>query len=380
MKCIGTSILLLMLWASAAVASPLEHTLKSNLTGHATTIRVDLPASYELQDRHAYPVLYVLDGESNGEHARAVTDYLAEIGRAPEMIVVAVDAGPTRARDYLPATEAATAQGGGDAEAFLQFFADELVTLVEREYRAAPLRVISGHSYGGLFVLHAMAERPGLFAGGLAQSPYVDAQLSAPVLDAWESESFDPEGFVYACLGDEPSLQPGFERLGEALERADGAGFDFSTRSLEGESHMTTRLLGLYEGLQTLFGDQWSVGQTALSEYGPEALDQRIEELSEQYGYPILLAPSNYQRAVQLGFAGGDIVAAKAATEHYVDVYPRSVTAHFFAANVAAATGDRDAATAALAEAVRLYEADPRPEWSALMPQLQQLRSRLGGR
>ena len=379
MNFLGATILFLAITVANTLAAPIEHTLESDVTGHPTHLRVELPASYSLQDSRAYPVLYVLDGESNGETARAVAHYLAEIGRAPEMIVVAVDAGPTRAHDYLPASESAEAQGGGGADAFLEFFAEELVVFVDANYRAAPLRLISGHSYGGLFVLHAMANRPGLFAVGLTQSPWLEIELARDVLDAWDSAA-PSSGFVFACLGDEPSLAPEFERLEKALHDAAGADFAAVTTTLSGQSHMTTRLLGLYEGLERTFDDEWNVGQARLQEQGTDAIAQRVERLSEKYGYPVLLSASNYQRAVQLGFARGDVAAAKAASDLYVQAYPRSVVAHFLAANVAAATGDRAKALAALDEASRLHELDPRPAWSALAPQIERLRGQLGGR
>lgn len=71
-----------------------------------------------------------------------------------------------RQRDLLPTP--------GGAARFLDTIIDEVLPAVER---LAPLdparRALVGHSYGGLFVLHALFTRPGLFAAHVAGSPSI---------------------------------------------------------------------------------------------------------------------------------------------------------------------------------------------------------------
>lgn len=71
-----------------------------------------------------------------------------------------------RQRDLLPVADG--------ADRFLEMIAGELLPAIAR---IAPLdparRTLIGHSYGGLFALHALFTRPGLFATYVAGSPSI---------------------------------------------------------------------------------------------------------------------------------------------------------------------------------------------------------------
>lgn len=71
-----------------------------------------------------------------------------------------------RQRDLLPLP--------GGADRFLDMIAGEVLPAVER---LAPLdparRALAGHSYGGLFTLHTLFTRPGLFEAHIAGSPSI---------------------------------------------------------------------------------------------------------------------------------------------------------------------------------------------------------------
>jgi uncharacterized protein len=60
----------------------------------------------------------------------------------------------------------------GDAGNFHKFIKDELIPVVEKEYRADPSRrILVGHSYGGLFAAFALFEAPDLFDTLIVGSP-----------------------------------------------------------------------------------------------------------------------------------------------------------------------------------------------------------------
>ncbi|MEJ1972139.1 MAG: alpha/beta fold hydrolase [Lacunisphaera sp.] len=94
----------------------------------------------------------------------------------PPVIIVNIGHGssgymPLRARDFTPTrTEREPTSGG--AAAFLDFLEHEIIPFVDRTYRTLPDdRALLGHSYGGLFALYALEERPGLFQRIVAASP-----------------------------------------------------------------------------------------------------------------------------------------------------------------------------------------------------------------
>lgn len=152
-------------------------------TGHRYRIFVAEPASPPPPAGH--PVIYVLDGNA----AFPVAAFLARsaagrrevTGQAPPLVVGIGYPGAddfdvaARRRDYTvgPDTGGAALSEGG-AERFLEFIEQELKPLLAARYRLDPGRqALFGHSFGGLFVLHALFTRPASFSTFIASSPSI---------------------------------------------------------------------------------------------------------------------------------------------------------------------------------------------------------------
>lgn len=167
-----------------------QQDLRDPASGHTWRIWVQPPAGPAPATGH--PVLYVLDG--NAAFALAAQLARNSAGRPGDMgadsaIVVgighpgdAVIHPAERQRDYTPPApgRAATPEAGG-ADLLLDFIARELQPRVAQAFATDPGRqTISGHSFGGLLVLHALFTRPAQFTRYAATSPSVwwnNAQL-----------------------------------------------------------------------------------------------------------------------------------------------------------------------------------------------------------
>lgn len=130
---------------------------------------VYLPNNYESSEA-AYPVLYLLDARTRFHHTTGSVASLARIVHIPEMIVVAVvntqrtrDLTPPWKSEEKPEDRASVIEAGGDADNFLRFLGEELVPHVDSSYRTNSFRILVGHSFGGLFAVHAFVSEPDLF-------------------------------------------------------------------------------------------------------------------------------------------------------------------------------------------------------------------------
>jgi hypothetical protein len=100
----GLSLLLIYFSTSIADAQVVvgqTHGIHSAVLKEERKYRVYLPDSYAWAKDRRYPVLYLLDAESQFLHTAASVDYLASHGEIPELIVVGLDS-TVRVRDFSP--------------------------------------------------------------------------------------------------------------------------------------------------------------------------------------------------------------------------------------------------------------------------------------
>jgi hypothetical protein len=255
--------------------------LKSQRLKEEREIEVYLPASYT-DSNQRYPVMYALDGEATGPVAanavRFLTGYAA-VPLMPEAIVVAV-VNTDRNRDMPVPTE----YGRGGEANFLAFLSDELIPAIEKRYRTEPLRVLLGHSQGGLFAHYALTTRPSAFQWYLA----LDAPLSGfpevkPMLE--KSIGLISTPVFKGRLVSVETLY-GWKRDWPATGWAKGSYGD--QIRIDGETHETMPYKGAYEGLRSLFHDYSPpVEGKAKGVYTLPELEQMYQTLSLAYGYRV---------------------------------------------------------------------------------------------
>lgn len=163
--------------------------LVSKVNGRAYRLRVAKPLVPAQRD--GYPTLFVFDGDAYFGLLADSTRNLSVIGReiaAPLVVAIGYpDDDPTawhtrRLKDLTPAPPVddspmlETFDSGefGGVDSFLDTIAGEAWDLLGAHYTIdAQRRTVFGHSLGGLAVLHALLERPGMFHGHIAISPTI---------------------------------------------------------------------------------------------------------------------------------------------------------------------------------------------------------------
>lgn len=140
-----------------------------------------------------YPVIYVLDANAVfGTMTEAVRLQSARpltTGVSPAIVVgigypTELPIDPVRRTlDYTPPVPAETLSPPpdgsvwspvGGAAAFLDIIEDEIKPAIARDYPVdAKRQVLFGHSFGGLFTLYALFDRPGCFQAYVAGSPSI---------------------------------------------------------------------------------------------------------------------------------------------------------------------------------------------------------------
>ncbi|AYD03909.1 esterase (plasmid) [Neorhizobium sp. NCHU2750] len=178
------------------------------------------------------------------------------------------DLGPPPIKSYPPYVEGGPPVLIGGTGQLLSFIENELLPRLADMVRLDPARrSLFGHSFGGLFTLYALFERPGLFKNWIAASPTI----------YWEgSEILNNEARRPAAPGNSPflhlsageyegdELAPFQYKNDDAMERLEKKKAE---RTVALAREMAERLNGTADGIRTEF--EVFAGETHMSVLGP---------------------------------------------------------------------------------------------------------------
>src|ERR1700752_4416311 len=296
-----TALLLLLAVAQGPTdaGTPLEiartYRIESRNLSETRVIDVALPAGYQSDSTRRYPLLLVLDGEYELQIAASIARFYSETGQVPELIVVGVR-NTNRQRDMTTPPVAGfelppEIREAGGAERFLSFVGDELLPYLDRRYRTTPLRVIVGHSLGGLLSIYALGHRPELFTGYILMEPSAWWNRGAEV-DQAKTVLKQPAGrHARVMLVNMTSWE---------LDTTSWGGDKPMIRELatSGETHSSMAIAGMTQGLRALFADfkptQWQPGTR------PIAMLHRYDSLTARVGYAVPIPGDAYSLVVRM--------------------------------------------------------------------------------
>ncbi len=268
-------------WAAVVLPATQQLDMRSSGTGHRYRIFLSVPATPP--PAAGYPVFYVLDGNA----AFPVAAFLARTaasrrevtGYSPPLVVGIGYPGDAdfdvkaRRRDYtvsMKKPDDAAEEGG--AERFLDFIENELKPMLAARYPIDRKRqALFGHSFGGLFVVHALFARPAGFSTYLASSPSIwwgdrlvlnglpgllklDGTLRPRVqISVGSLEDQPPRGKYppeVLAMRAKRVMVPEARSLAERLRKMPGWGGQVVYHELEGEDHGPAWLPAMTRGMQ----------------------------------------------------------------------------------------------------------------------------------
>jgi uncharacterized protein len=243
--------------------------MHSELLDRDFEIFIKLPNDYYTSG-HVYPVVYFTDGNRSFplvENISFILEFPAD--KVKETIAVGIgyplndlsDWARLRTNDLtptvVPAVETAVrnrlikytgneniiVKSGGAGE-FIKFIVDELIPFMEASFRIdTNERMLAGYSYGGLFSLFFMLQRPGIFNKYFAGSPSLD--YDQRVIFKYEKDYAlsheDLKGRLYMTIGglegDEDIRN--MTDLKDSLVSRNYPGLWIESHVFEGETHQS---------------------------------------------------------------------------------------------------------------------------------------------
>lgn len=262
--------------------------MHSSIYDKDITLFISLPEGYDSEET-AYPTLFTV--QSYPEHVAVTVKDLSQ-RFIPPMIYVHVVT--YNSRDLIPASISGE-NGDHGAERMIAFFEKELFPFIENQYRTQPFRILQSGSWGGIFCLYTLLNRPDLINAVIASTPWlIWGQKERLILDSikeWMVTHSFKNHFLYTTIGNDPEegLQDSFVELGKILDSFPQPGLRFSREPMPDEDHYSITHKAVWEGLKWIFSE-WNHIPTSNILEGEKGLDRYAEHLKTIYGYNIGLS------------------------------------------------------------------------------------------
>jgi predicted alpha/beta superfamily hydrolase len=259
-------------------------TVRSKILNETRRIGVYIPASAsnKMFTKQVYPVVYLLDASA---HFHSVTGLIQQLSYVsgntvlPEMIVVGIQ-NTDRTRDLTPTHSTSSAFGqtpemlktSGGADNFLAFIEKELMPYIDSTYPVAPYKMLVGHSFGGLFAIHTLLNKPHLFNSYVALDPSLwwdDQVLAKKAITALKQNTFPAKPFYLAIanvlntksdinkiLKDTAETSIGIRtafQLAKTLDKYKKTNQPWHWKYYPEDSHGSVPLIAQYDAFRTFF-------------------------------------------------------------------------------------------------------------------------------
>ena len=318
-------------------------------------IMVYLPGKYK-EGTEKCPVVYVLDGGSHFFHTASSSQFLADISKAPDLIVVAIT-NTRRTRDMTtpdPLNERFKDNGG--AADFASFIGKELMPFINKNYSTENHNILIGHSLAGFFTCYMMLNHTDLFDSYIAISPSLywnNEQVVQQLEQRIENgNALNKYLYITYCREGSTGIITSVNRVITILEARAPKGLRWNFEYMPDEIHPSIPNRAVYEGLEGLFKG-WMF-RVRIKNATAEKMKHHYDSLSERFGFTCR-PPENW-----LNIYGNETLNSGRISEaieyfrYYTQLYPQSANAYDGLGGACMKAGDMNQAIASYKKSLKL--------------------------
>ncbi len=160
-----------------------------------------------------------------------------------------------RNHDFLPDSSQSATTGGG-ADNFVKFFKDELIPHIDKNFKTEPYKVLVGHSYGGVFAMHALLTDPDLFDAYIAIDPSFwyknQMQIKSAQVEFTKTKNWNKPIFITGRKGG-GMKEMGITSMEKLLKSSAPKDLNWKIISYAEEDHGSVTFKSAYDGLRFIF-------------------------------------------------------------------------------------------------------------------------------
>ena len=303
----------------------------------------------------------MLDGETKFFIASAIANFLARNQRIPKMIVVGIP-NTARNRDFTPA-DGDQMQNSGGAENFTNFLSEELLPIINNNYRTYDYNILFGHSLCGMYSIYTMFDNPEIFDAYIAASPWLmfnDEYVIRYAKEKYKILDLNNKR-LFISLGEEPRYFDSLNKLTNLLSNNDD-GLNWVYNKYDKEDHGSIPFRTISDGLAYIYSDWPLTNEIALG--GVDAIKDHFSNRLEKYGFSSKITEVAMNIIGYQLLQADEIDKAIEVFKYNVEMYPRSSNVYDSLGDAYDTKGSKKKALKNYKKAVQLGELEDNPNLS----------------
>jgi predicted alpha/beta superfamily hydrolase len=252
MKKIIFAFAILLAFQSEAQIS--TDTIDSHKLKERRIISISLPPSYKKQKDKKFPILVLLDGDYLFNPVNGALDYGYFWDDLPEVIVVGIHQNKNNEREADCETNTSTGFPEEKGVQFFDFIGMELMPILEKQYRVAPMKIIAGHDLTAGFMNLFLLKSEPLFNAYLSFSPELGPNMEN--LLAERLSTINKPFFYYQSMseGDLDASKKQVADFDANLKKIENKNLYYKYDEFKNTSHYSMVLFSIPSALYHLFG------------------------------------------------------------------------------------------------------------------------------
>lgn len=285
-----TIYILLLLIGFTLNAQVIYEPFYSAKLGETRELKIQLPRNYNPEDKIAYPLVIVLDGDYLFEPIAGNVDYQAYWGEMPRCVVVGINQAKTREKDlfydkeiYFPAHEGAS---------FFEFVGMELIPFIESKYNVSKFRIVAGHDLSANFINYYLFKDFPIFRAYILFSPDLAPEMSNRIQERFTSLANDTFYYVATADNDVAELKSRIESFNTELKLVENPKLHYRFDDFKDADHYSLVGLAIPKALNEIFSRYKPINKQEYTDQvmtypeGPfKYLEKKYDDIKFFYGF-----------------------------------------------------------------------------------------------
>lgn len=275
---------------SQSKSKSLDYIFDSEIYKEERTISVFTPESYHSEDStKKFNVAYLFDGQFQPYFSMvsSIMSYYEQTNEGIPLLIVSIHT-KNRWGEFVPLCEGELTENMEGADKLSLFMKNEVIPLIESNYRTTKFKIGIGHSLGGTFVIHEAVKPNSLFNAAIAVSPNLTICNEQIISKAHDFYINNPENrrFIYTSSGTVGDMENDFRNslvhLDSITAKMNLKHLFWNYTILKDQNHMTTFVPTFNAGYLAL-SSKLSLLDTELEKMANDTTTSIVSQITDFY-------------------------------------------------------------------------------------------------